>query len=96
MIPILQRTAPYSLRQLRLVDCKLSKRITQTILGKLRGKTQLTTLCLQKAQYNETAVSYLCDIIVAGYLTTLDIAWSSMSNPAAQYLQILEALPLSR
>jgi Ran GTPase-activating protein (RanGAP) involved in mRNA processing and transport len=95
---LLRREKQFAIKELKLIDCRMSPSVSEQLLEIISTKCSLQTLCLSKSQYSPAGIQHLCTFIQsAKTLTTLDISWCEMPMGSANsFFQILQALSTNR
>lgn len=80
MKQILNRTDPYNLRELRLVNCSTTSGVTAELIEHLAvGKVHLRSLSLVKMQVNKLSLARLAVFVEKSeHLEDLDVSWNDL------------------
>jgi Ran GTPase-activating protein (RanGAP) involved in mRNA processing and transport len=95
---LLRREKQFALKELKLIDCRISPSASEQLLELVSSKCSLQALCLSKAQYSSAGIQHLCTLIqTAKTLTTLDISWCEMPMSSTNsFFPILQAISTNR
>lgn len=95
LLPILRRSPPFQLRELKLVDCHMSQEFLCGLLKQLSIRSHIESLTLQDISFQDKAASLLAKTICTStVLSSIDLSRNRINSP--NWLLILEALSYSQ
>ncbi|CDW89852.1 UNKNOWN [Stylonychia lemnae] len=88
--PLIAKSLPYHLEELRIINCKISSTTTDELLNCLYDRCFLRKLALVNANLQESGMKTLINYLQESRLTDLDISWNGLKPQSmVEFIQVI-------